>query len=340
MSQTTVLGAGMMGAATASHLARRGHQVNLWGTELDEKIISLLRESRKHKTLGVTLPESILFFQAQELEKALDNAEVVVIAVVSHAVAKIVQRAALFFKRGITVINVAKGIPPSPYLTLTQLIKDKIFPRAAESIQVVGMGGPARASELVRAVPTAVIFGVREKEAASFCSHIFSNSDLRASVTDDVIGVELCAAMKNAYAIIVGICQGSDRKMDNTRAAFITQAIREMTRIVTLKGGKVETVSGLAGVGDLYVTVQGGRNGAFGALLGQGMTVDEALKQMENQTIEGYATTAGISRLVRELEREGKLNLRQDLPLFNLLYALLYQAKPAQQVIKDYWKNS
>ena len=112
----------MMGAATASHLARRGHQVSLWGTELDKEIISFLRESREHKTLGVTLPEGILFFQAQELEKALDNAEIVVIAVVSHAVAKVVRRTALFFKRGITVINVAKGIPSSPYLTLTQLI--------------------------------------------------------------------------------------------------------------------------------------------------------------------------------------------------------------------------
>ena len=86
----------MMGGATASHLARRGHRVNLWGTELDEEIISFLRKSRKHKTLGVSLPENVLLFQAQELEEPLDNAEIVIVAVVSHTVAKIVGRAARF----------------------------------------------------------------------------------------------------------------------------------------------------------------------------------------------------------------------------------------------------
>jgi len=341
MARIVVIGAGMMGTACASHLVRRKHEVNLWGTELDKEIVDTLIQKGKHKTLHVSIPPGIKLFQADRLKEAMDGREIVIIAVISHAVGKITKRIIPFLKKGMIIINVAKGIPEAPYLTLCDLIESLIPPSLNDKVYVVGMGGPARAGELVREVYTEVIFGAREKKLAEHCSKITHNAQLRAKATSDMIGVELCAAMKNAYAIAVGMCQGLSEKlkisMDNTRAALVAQAITEMSKLIIPYGGRLETIMGSAGVGDLYVTVQGGRNGWLGKLLGQGMKIKEAIERMKGQTIEGYTTTEGICRLAKELERRSILNIKKDLPLFTRLYAVLYEEKSAQEVIKDYW---
>ena len=337
MGKMAVLGAGMMGTATAAHLARRGHEVNLWGTELDKDIIDALRKGKEHPTLHSPVPDNIRLFQATELEEAMDKRNIVIIAVISSAMGKIIQRAEAFFKKGTIVVNVAKGLPSHPHLTLCDLIKEKISSRLLDGVQIVGMGGPARANELIREIHTEVVFGARIMEEAKSCCYAFRNSRFRTNATTDMIGVELCAAMKNAFAIVIGICDGLGRPVDNTKAALMSQAVVEMSRIILPLGGRLETISGPAGVGDLYLTVQSGRNGALGRLLGQGMKIEEALEKMKWQTIEGYTTARGMHRLAKGLEKEGKLDLNKDLPLFKELYAVLYEGKPARRVIKDYW---
>ena len=337
MGKIAVLGAGMMGTATAAHLARRGHEVNLWGTELDKDIVDALRKGKEHPTLHSPIPRNIKLFQATELEKAMEKRNTVIIAVISSAVGKIIQQAAPFFRKRTIVVNVAKGLPSHPYLTLCDLIKDRCSSRLLNGVQIVGMGGPARANELIREIHTEVIFGARIMEEAESCCCAFRSSRFRTNATTDMIGVELCAAMKNAFAIVIGICDGLGQPMDNTKAALMSQAVVEMSRIILPLGGRLETISGPAGVGDLYVTVQSGRNGAFGRLLGQGMKVEEALEKMKGQTIEGYATARGMHRLAKRLEKEGRLDLNRDLPLFKELYAVLYEGKPARRVIRDYW---
>ncbi len=267
MTKIAVLGAGMMGTATAAHLARKGHQVNLWGTELDRDIINALRKGQEHPTLHSSVPGNIRFFQANELEGASQGREIVIIAVISSAVETIIGRAVPFFKKETIVVNVAKGLASHPHLTLCDLIEDVIPSTVLDRVQVVGMGGPARANELVREVPTEVIFGARKMEEAETCCRAFTGSGFRANATTDMVGVELCAAMKNTFAIMVGICDGLDQQMDNTKAALVSQAVVEMSRIILPLGGKLETISGPAEVGDLYVTVQSGRNGALGRLL-------------------------------------------------------------------------
>jgi glycerol-3-phosphate dehydrogenase (NAD(P)+) len=339
MGKIAVLGAGMMGTATAAHLARREHEVNLWGTQLDEDIINALRNHKEHPTLHSLVPGNIRFFQASELEEAMDKRNTVVIAVISSAVGKIVQRAGAFFRKGTIVVNVAKGLPSYPYLTLCDLIKDKISSKLLDGVQIVDMGGPARANELIREIHTQVIFGARTMKEAESCCCTFRSSRFRTNATTDMIGVELCAAMKNAFAIVIGICDGLGGQMDNTKAALMSQAVIEMSRIILPLGGRLETISGPAGVGDLYLTVQSGRNGALGRLLGQGMRVEEALEKMKGQTIEGYATARGMHRLAKRLEKEGGLDLDKDLPLFKELYAVLYEDKPAPRVIRDYWNR-
>ncbi len=340
MAKMVVIGAGMMGTACASHLARRGHEVNLWGTELDKEIIDILKQRGNHKTLYAPVPQNIKFFQVDQLEEAMDKREIVIIAIISHAIEKIAKRVAPLLREGMTIINVAKGIPKAPYLTLCDLIEDLIPPLLDKKISVVGMGGPARANELVRGIYTEVIFGAKEKRYAEYCSEITRNLQLKANTTYDITGVELCAAMKNSYAIAVGMCQGLSERlkisMDNTKSAFIAQAIMEMSRLIIPYGGKLKTIMGLAGVGDLYLTVQRGRNGAFGKLLGRGKMVEEAMEEKKDQTIEGYTATKGIYRLAKELEEKSKLNIDKNLPLFRQLYAVLYEGKSVQEGINDY----
>jgi len=342
MARIAVIGAGMMGTACASHLVRRGHEVNLWGTELDEEIIDVLKQKNEHKTLHAPVPPGVKFFQADQLEEAMDKRGMVIIAIVSHAVGKIFKRVVPFLRKGMVIVNVAKGIPKAPYVTLCDLIESLIPQSLDKEIPVVGMGGPARANELVRGIYTEVIFGAKEKRYAEYCSEITRNFQLKANATCDMTGVELCAAMKNSYAIAAGMCQGLSkrlkRSMDNTKSAFIAQAIIEMAKLIVPWGGEMETIIGPAGVGDLSVTVQGGRNGLLGKLLGEGMTVKEAMKEMKDQTIEGYPTTKGIYRLAKELEEKSKLDIKKNLPLFSQLYAVLYKGKPAQKAIKDYWR--
>ena len=156
-------------------------------------------------------------------------------------------------------------------------------------------------------------------------------------------GVELCAAMKNSYAIAGGMCQGLSEKlkisMDNVTSAFVAQATIEMAKLIVPQGGKLETVMGQAGVGDLYCTVQGGRNGILGKLLGKGMSIKEAMEKMRDQTVEGYSATKGVYRLAKELQEKSRLNIKKDLPLFRQLYAVLYGGKSAQKAIENYWTD-
>jgi len=304
-----------MGTACASHLTRCGHDVNLWGTELDGEIIDLLKRERKHLTLQATVPSEIKFFRAEELKEAMKDRELVVIAVISHAVGKIVEKIVPFLEKGMIIINVAKGIPEAPYLTLCDLIENLIPSWLKKRVWVVGMGGPARAGELVSEVYTEVIFAAKNREIARHCVHLFSNSKLRAKATSDLVGVELCAAMKNAYAIAVGMCEGVAEKlemtMDNTKAAFMAQAITEMSKFIVPCGGNLETV--------------------------MGMRVSQALEQMKDQTVEGYTTCQGMLRLAKELERKCVLQIKRDLPLFVELYEVLYCQKKVERVIKEYW---
>ncbi|KPV62392.1 MAG: Glycerol-3-phosphate dehydrogenase (NAD(P)+) [Candidatus Bathyarchaeota archaeon BA1] len=161
----------------------------------------------------------------------------------------------------------------------------------------------------------------------------YRTANYRVTISKDVVGVEICAALKNSYAIIVGACDGIMRRkgqkdMNNTKALVFSSAVGEMRRFVTAMGGDEETVLGLAGIGDLEVTCKGGRNSEFGCLLGSGMRVDEALNEMQRRglTVEGHPTAKKAYRLALKLEMEGKLKIQKDLPLVSMVYHVLYQS--------------
>lgn len=335
IEKIAVLGAGVMGTAVAFHLSNIGHQANLWGTELDEQVIEILLKTRKQEELGINIPEGINVFRFHEIKEVLKGRKVVIFCVKAEGVKKVSKCIAPYLEAGMVILNIAKGIPDFPHLTLCDLFKSKIPKNLSSKISVVAMGGPARAIEIVRGILTEVIFTSSDPEAAKLCCKIFRSPTFITSFTSDTVGVELCAAMKNSFAIAIGIGDGLQRG-DNLKAAFMARSTTEMAKIVVAKGGKVETVLGPAGIGDLYVTSQGGRNRTLGKLLGQGVSIKQALKEMKGQTVEGYTTLKEIHRVATELEKEGKLTIQNDLFLFHNLYKIVYENRPVQVIVQNY----
>ncbi len=332
MKKIAVMGAGVMGTALALHLKGLGHEVNLWGTEFDDRVII----TRRQKKLGVSIPADIDVFRFEQIREAVEGREVLIFSIKAEGVKKLSECLASYLKEGVIILNIAKGIPEPPYLTLCDLIESNLPENLLGRVAVVGMGGAARAIEIVKGIFTEVVFASLTLKAAKMCCRIFQSSTFVTNFSRDVIGVELCAAMKNSFAITVGMGDGLQLGGDNMKAAFIARSIAEMAKIITSKGGKIETVLGPAGVGDLYVTSQGGRNRTLGKLLGEGNSVEDALKKMKGQTIEGYTTVKGILRIANELEKDGKLKIKDDLFLFRNLYEILYERKDAQLIVQNY----
>jgi len=331
MEKITVVGAGMMGTAIALHLNRLGHDVNLWGTEFDERII----ETRRQEGLGIDIPDDIGIFYFKQIKEALEGRKIIVLCVKAEGVGKVIEYMVPYFKEGMIILNIAKGIPDPPYLTLCDLIESKIPSSLSGKVFVVAMGGAARAIEIVQEVFTEVVFASSDIKAAKLCCNIFRSPTFVTNFTQDTVGVELCAAMKNSFAITVGMGEGL-QKGDNLKAAFMARSATEMAKIVKAKGGNMETVLGPAGIGDLYVTSQGGRNRTLGKIVAETGSVKKALEEMRGKTIEGYTALKGIHRIAEELEKEGKLKIKDDLFLFWNLYGIFYEGKSVQSIIQNY----
>ncbi|MBC7189717.1 hypothetical protein H5U35_05840 [Candidatus Aerophobetes bacterium] len=332
MEKIAVLGAGAMGTAVAFHLSRIGHEVDLWGTDLDEEVV----RTRRQVKLGVKIPERIRLLSFDQIEETLKGKKVVIFCISSQGIGRVAEYVAGYLNPGMVIVNIGKGIPEPPCFTLCQLIESKI---SCPEVQVVAMGGPARAIEIIRGVITQVIFAFPNPEVSRLCCKIFEGPTFKTSFTLDRVGVELCAATKNAYAIAIGIVDELRREDNNFKAALMSSAIEEMAEFVSGKGGKIETVLGPAGVGDLYVTCQAGRNKSFAQLLARGLSPQEALARLKGETIEGYWVIKGMWRIAKELEREKKISsIRDELPLFYLLYQILYQKKPADWIFTRYKK--
>lgn len=337
MDNIIVLGAGVMGTALAIHLGNNGHKVNLWGTEWDGEAIDKMKETKEHQGLGAKIPETISFYYHDELEEALKGTKLVIIAVISKGMESISKTIAPYMKEDNVILSVTKGIDENSLNTMSTVIEDAISGELKDKIGVVKLGGPIIASELANGKYTEGVFASRKIEAAKYARDLFKSNKFKGGISEDTMGVDLCAAFKNSYAITMGIVEGVEKDTNNPKAALMARGAIEMANIVEAYGGSRETALGIAGVGDYYVTAQGGRNGKFGSLLGQGNTKEEALEIMNNQTVEGLAITLNGYKLLEKLESEGKLDMKKDTPLFLELYKILYKDKPVRDGIDSYW---
>lgn len=292
MSTTvTVLGAGSWGTALAVHLSRIGHDVRLWAR--DRALVEDIRGRRANAVYlpDVDLPDSVSVTDA--LDEALDGTPLVVIAIPSHGCRAVVRVAAPLVARGATVVSATKGLESDSLLRMSEVIGQEL----GSSHEVVVLSGPSFAREVARELPTAVLAASRSPHAMTTVQAEFRGPYFRLYGSDDVVGVEIGAALKNVIAIAAGVVEGVGLG-HNALAGLITRGLAEVTRLACAAGGKRETLAGLSGLGDLVLTCTGdlSRNRHVGMELARGRALHEVLAGMR-MIAEGVRTTGAALAL-------------------------------------------
>lgn len=296
----SVLGAGTWGVALARVLALAGHQVVVWSAV--EKEIDTLATERAHPNLpGMAFPEEIVL--TKRVEEACQAVDMLLFAVPSVYVRSVAAQVRPYLPDGQVIVDVAKGIEPDTLYTMSQIIKDELNKDGAHAhVKVVALSGPTHAEEVARDLPTFIVSACEDLEAAQLVQQAFVNTCLRAYTNEDVLGVELCGALKNIMALAAGISAGLGFG-DNALAGLITRGIAEMTRLAKMMGCQEATCAGLAGIGDVIVTAGSvhSRNRKAGLLIGQGMAPAEAIRKV-GMVVEGVNALPAAMQLIRRYQ--------------------------------------
>lgn len=320
MADITVIGAGSWGIALATVLCKNGHNVTIWSIVKQE--IEMLKEYHEHKDKlpGVILDDSILF--TDDIAEASKNKDIFVMAVPSPYTRSTSHLFAPYIEKGKIIVNVAKGIEEDTLYTLTDIINEEI-PQAVTAV----LSGPSHAEEVSRGIPTTCVVGAKDKETAEYIQNIFMNEFFRIYTSPDVLGIELGGALKNVVALAAGIADGLGYG-DNTKAALITRGIHEIAKLGIAMGGKVESFTGLTGIGDLIVTCASmhSRNRRAGILIGQGKTMQEAMDEVK-MVVEGVYSAKAAMRLAEKYKVE--------VPIIEQVNLVLFEDKKASDALVD-----
>ncbi|NMW64836.1 NAD(P)H-dependent glycerol-3-phosphate dehydrogenase [Mobiluncus mulieris] len=329
MSTITILGAGAMGSALCTPMIDAGWEVRLWGTWLDDHLLDAVEAGKNHPRTNEPLAQGVKLYRSDELEKALDGANVVVMSVASVGVAKVTELALPGIVKADALWLTSKGFCAKEDGEI-QLLPDAIRRIAAtqgydQLPPIVAIAGPVKANECAAREPTATIFGCRDGQVSLRYARQARSQTYAIEASDDEVGVEICAPMKNVYAIALGIADGLQEATGvphhNLKAATFSQAVREMSLLGAALGAKESTAFGLAGVGDLEVTGLSGRNKFYGVRLGRGENPQEALDEMARleQTVEGVPAAA----LAQKFVSQKAPNLVEKLPLLQAVVRIL-----------------
>lgn len=320
MSKVSFLGAGSWGTALAIMLAEHGHQVKLWSKVEDE--VNMLREHREHihRLPGVKLPESVVI--TSNLKEACEDNELLVFAVASPFVRSVAQSAKEYIPERQRIVNVAKGIEEASLMTLGDILMEEL-PQA----DVAVLSGPSHAEEVAVKMPTAVVVGAKTKASALAIQEIFMNEYFRVYTSPDMIGIELGGSVKNVIALAAGACDGLGYG-DNTRAALITRGVAEITRLGLAMGANMETLGGLAGIGDLIVTCTSkhSRNHNAGYLIGKGYSLEEALAEVK-QVVEGVYSAKAAYGLAKKYQ--------VSMPIVEQICEVIFEGGSVEEVIRN-----
>jgi glycerol-3-phosphate dehydrogenase (NAD(P)+) len=315
-----VVGAGAWGTVLADLLARNGHEVRLWAYEPD--VVEAINRTRENVRFlrGHLLSPSVEAIG--DIDRAVDGAELVMLATPSHVLRRIVRSAAGSLPRGAPLVVATKGIEKGTLCLMTEVAEQEV-PGAT----VVALSGPSFAAEVVSGQPTAVVAASKRDEAAGIAQRVLSSAYFRVYTHTDVIGVELGGALKNVMAVATGIAEGLGLGF-NARAALVTRGLAEMTRLGTALGAEQSTFAGLAGLGDLVLTCTGSlsRNRAVGVELGKGRKLEEILRDRET-VAEGVVTAQSARELAA---REGV-----EMPIVDTVNRVLFEGQPARSAIAD-----
>ena len=298
MTKIGVLGAGTWGMALARMLQLSGNQVTVWSAL--EREVEEFSTTRRHPNLpGMVIPEDLQF--TKDMEEVCRDQEILLFAVPSPFVRSTARKAAPYIKDDQIIVDVAKGIEADTLYTMTQIIADEL---GNPAVKLVALSGPTHAEEVAKDLPTTIVSACEDLAAAERVQQVFGNTCMRVYTNDDVLGVELCGAMKNIMALASGVALGLGYG-DNTKAALITRGMAEITRLGLAMGCKPQTFAGLAGIGDLIVTATSvhSRNNRCGMLLGQGVAPQDAIRQV-GMVVEGINALPAAMRLAKEYQVE------------------------------------
>ncbi|MBN1319135.1 MAG: hypothetical protein JXA42_26865 [Anaerolineales bacterium] len=338
MAIVTIIGAGMMGTALCWPLKDNGMDVRLVGTPLDEEIIRSIIQSRLHPTLKREIPEGVRAYYCEDLAQAMAGADLIVNGVSSFGTDWFAKVAGPLLTPEIPVIAVTKGLvlKPQGYLqSIPEYIDETLPDKLRGKISLNAIGGPCIAHELAARRPTCVVFAGRDDKVLHRLEKIFSTDYYHIWVSTDLRDVEICAALKNGYALAIGMAVGIAEKygpdglarMYNPQAALFAQACQEMRLLLKTQGGKESYVDSLPGAGDLYVTVFGGRTRELGRLLGLDYSLQDALEKMAGVTLESIETIGIVAGALESLEAGGVVSAC-DLPLMRFLDRVIHHGEP------------
>ncbi len=333
MSRVAVIGAGAWGTALATVLGRSGthhardgvrHNVRLWANE--PEVTKSIASNRINERFlpGFVLPESIT--ATNDLNQALEDAEIVVSVMPSQHCRALFERMAPALRPETIFVSCTKGLEDGTLLRMTEVIGDVL--QSKFTPRIAALSGPSFAKEVARGDPTAVTVASVDREVTRAVQQAFNDSRFRVYTNDDVIGVELGGALKNIIAIAAGICDGLGLG-HNSVAALITRGLAEMARLVVACGGRLDTMAGLAGLGDLVLTCTGdlSRNRTVGVELGKRRELPAIIAGMRGAVAEGVFTTKAAVGLAR------KKNV--EMPITEQMFAILENGKSPQQAIEE-----
>jgi len=348
MSQIAIIGGGAWGTGLAIVLGRRGsHHVRLWAHEVDV-CDSINRQHVNERFLpGQHLPDSIS--ASNNLTAVLDGAQIIVSVMPSQHCRALFARMRPLIRPRTLIVSATKGLEEGSLFRMTEVIRQVLTgdnnpegaPPLSRSLRQGGgfdlplgaLSGPSFAQEVARGDPTAITVASQSPDLLSTVQHEFSDASFRIYTNSDIIGVELGGALKNIIAIAAGICDGLGLG-HNSVAALITRGLAEMTRLVVACGGRAETMSGLAGLGDLVLTCTGGlsRNRSVGVELGRGKMLPEIIAGMHGMVAEGVFTTTAAVGLAHTRGVE--------MPITEQMHAILHEGKSPKEAIQHLMTRS
>ena len=287
-----------MGTAFSFPCSDNGHSVSIVGTHLENDFIDQIKSSKKHPALNCEISKNVTFSKFEKFQEEINKKiDLVVVAVVSKGIEWASVELSKVIKNNVPILILTKGlsINNNNYEVLAHKMERLLKKNGIKETNISAAAGPCLAKELANKAHTSVVFANNDIKAVEQISKLVSTDYYHVSTSNDVIGVETCAAIKNIFSMAVGASQGlcdstksKEKNYLNTAAALIQESIYEMIIFVEKLKGKKETVIGLAGIGDLYVSADGGRNSKMGEYLGQGIKFQEAKKtKMPNITVEG-----------------------------------------------------
>lgn len=317
--KAVVVGSGGWGTALSMVLCDNGHDVTLWSHD-PAKAAEMAKTRENSKLKGVQLPDSLKI--SGDLD-CLKGAELVISATPSFAVRETGKKIAPYLTPETVLVSVSKGIERDTNLRMSQILAEV----TGNICKVAALSGPSHAEEVSIRMPTGCVSACPDLKVARLVQDAFMNDYFRIYTSEDIVGVELSAAMKNVVALACGVCDGMGYQ-DNTKALLMTRAMAELTRLGEKLGGTRQTFGGLAGMGDLIVTCTSmhSRNRRCGILIGQGTPVEEAVKEI-GAVVEGYYAAANARTLAQKAGVE--------MPIAQAAYEVLYEGRDVHAVVTE-----